>query len=61
VVAGATTKAYWYDSKGIDLITYNTDLVDEIDIYGIAAVKSASMLKSKVKSHMQGRKRFLPD
>ena len=53
VVNDIGNEAYWYDSKGIDFITYNSGSVDEIDIYSISTAKSAPVFKSILKDHLR--------
>lgn len=60
VVNGTESEAYWYDTKGIDFITFNSGLVDEIDIYGIATAKSASTCKSIVNDYLRDWERITP-
>ena len=60
VVNGSSSEAFWYDTKGIDFITYNSDLVDEIDVYGIATAKSAPLYKSMAQDLLPNRERNPP-
>jgi len=60
VAEGLNSESYWYDSQGVDFITYNSELVDEIDIYAISAAKSASSYRSAVKHFFRNRERMIP-
>lgn len=58
VSEGTSTKSYWYDSKGVDFLTYLTGNVDEIDVYPISTAKSASTEWGAVGYLMPAREKF---
>jgi PKD repeat protein len=46
---GDAVTEYWYDTQGIDFLTWNSGNVDEIFVYAIATGKSAADQASKLK------------
>ncbi len=53
-------EGYWYDTQGVDFYSYDSGLVDEIDIYSIAATKSASLKKPLIEYLKKNRKFSVP-
>ena len=53
-------EGYWYDTQGVDFYSYDSGLVDEIDIYSIAATKSASLNKPLIEYLKKNRKFSVP-
>ena len=53
-------EGYWYDTQGVDFYSYDSGLVDEIDIYSIAATKSASLKNPLIEYLKKNRKFSVP-
>jgi len=59
IVSDVGITGYWYDSKGVDFYTYNTGVVNEIQIYIPIVAKSSSLTKPFIESMIRKRKLWI--